>query len=214
MSGIETGPSRRRTHGSLARTPCTDLRGAAAQPSTRPPVAAEPDRPSRHRPDDLVRDLVVQLRSGGRDLHGGQDRLDLVVELAGTGGDRGDVERVVVAGVEHGRWWLDHSEHAVRLVLPRPTPAADLRALEVVAHLRGGPPDRTWDLDAMSVAEAGGAFRVHARGAPLRRFPVGEGRRTASRCTSSPPDLRGTRSSRPREPRRTAGPGPARRGCL
>lgn len=174
MSGIETGPSRRRTTGLSPGRRAPTFVVPPPRPSTRPPVAAEPDRPSRHRPDDLVRDLVVQLRSGGRDLHGGQDRLDLVVELAGTGGDRGDVERVVVAGVEHGRWWLDHSEHAVRLVLPRPTPAADLRALEVVAHLRGGPPDRTWDLDAMSVAEAGGAFRVHARGAPLRRFSVGE----------------------------------------
>lgn len=137
-----------------------DAKYSAKQPTVRAAaVAAAPEDPN------VVRELLVTIRTGGDDLRGGNDNVDIAL------GTR--VGRKVWRNANGGRRWIGNYDQTVSLPVPGNVRLSDLRTLELVTRFGGGIGGDNWNVDCVTVeaVTGNGVYKIHDReGAPLIRF--------------------------------------------
>ncbi|MCB9081988.1 MAG: hypothetical protein H6555_09790 [Lewinellaceae bacterium] len=120
----------------------------------------------------MVNELELEFRTGGDDLRGGNDNLNVSVLF----------ERATphtVNNVNGGGKWRDNSINSVRIRLPRPTPLSEISGLELRTTFGGGMGGDNWNMNALKVRVLGpGTDRVvfDQSGNPLNRFTGDRGR--------------------------------------
>jgi hypothetical protein len=147
----------------------------------RPTVAdTSPDRAAA--PDEVV-ELLVTIETGGDDLRGGHDNVDLVLHAGGA--------PRTWRNANGGRRWIDF--YSQTLALPvRGLRLSDLRAIELVTGFGGGIGGDNWNVDCVivqAVTADGAITLVERRGRPLVRF-TGDVRRHRIEFPRAAPALR------------------------
>jgi hypothetical protein len=110
--------------------------------------------------------LIVQLRTGGDDLRGGNDNVNVVM-LRRSGGP------LRFANVNRRQRWAENSTHTVNLPLPAGLRFEDILGVRLETSVSGGAGGDNWNLDRLIVkARIGGAERTlfEQAGGPLVRF--------------------------------------------
>jgi len=116
------------------------------------------------------RELVLELKTGGDDLRGGNDNLHVVALLR-------DGRELRFENVNNLRRWVSNSWQSVAVPLPDGVAAADIRGVRLETTFGGGIGGDNWNLDAIIVrgrSESGQTdlfgSRGEPRGEPLFRF--------------------------------------------
>ena len=144
---------------SLWRTYFVDLKYGAKSPPTM--VAAAPPRE-----DGLVRELLLEFRTGSDDLRGGNDNLDVTVNFEGAGPQ-------VVENVNGGRRWTDNYNQTIVIRLRTPVAVEKIRSVVLTTTFGGGMGGDNWNLDGLVIDARGGGVqkRIYSAAArPLFRF--------------------------------------------
>lgn len=129
----------------------------------RPTVAAAAE--SAPADPNLVRELLVTIRTGGDDLRGGNDNVDLALDTR--------LGRQVWRNANGGRRWLGNYEQTLSLPVRGSVRLSDLRGLDLVTGFGGGIGGDNWNVDGVTVqaVTGSGAFQIYDRqGTPLVRF--------------------------------------------
>ena len=113
-----------------------------------------PDIPNANYPNDnLIYELVLQFFTGGDDLRGGNDNVDLVVNLT-------DGTQQTYRNINLGARWIVNNDESAEVILQRPIRQEELRSLMISATVRGGIGGDNWDMSQLVVwALGGGSFR-------------------------------------------------------
>ncbi|MEJ8849555.1 hypothetical protein [Variovorax rhizosphaerae] len=112
--------------------------------------------------DGVVDELLLEIRTGGDDLRGGNDNVHATIGYAD-----GSVQ--VAPNINHLARWIDHHTETVPIALSRRVRPAELKSVTLTTTFGGGIAGDNWNLDALRVL-AGGAELYSQRGTPLRRF--------------------------------------------
>lgn len=117
--------------------------------------------------DDKVHELQLEIRTGGDDLRGGNDNLNVHVVLKnGTRETHTNVNN-------RGRWINNYCE-TVTLKLRTPVKLADIACVELQTSFSGGIGGDNWNMDAVRIlAHVGGHGErqvFEQSGSPLQRF--------------------------------------------
>ncbi len=128
-----------------------------------PPAVYSPSYPT----DKLVYELVLQFSTGGDDLRGGNDNVDMAVRL--TDGSQ-QIYRKINLG---GRWVVGSNEYA-QVVLQRPVRPDQLRELDVRTTFGGGLSGDNWDMSSLVVYQRGGDFFTPIASAGAKRFTASD----------------------------------------
>ena len=127
-----------------------------------PPVVAK----TRTRDDGLVRELFLKFQTGGDDLRGGNDNLNVVVKYKnGTTFTKKNVNR--------GGRWINNYHETVRLQLPRGVKLESIQCVILQTTFSGGLGGDNWNLDRLTIEAQVGSKRqpIYQRsGRPLVRF--------------------------------------------
>ncbi|MEY4509074.1 MAG: hypothetical protein RLZZ450_1196 [Pseudomonadota bacterium] len=111
-----------------------------------------------------VRDLLVQLGTGGDDLRGGSDNVHATVTYRTPGRTP-----QVFQNVNKLKRWADNSSVTVRLPLERAVDVEELEALTLQTTFGGGIGGDNWNLDLLRV-RAPTQLLYEGQGSPLVRF--------------------------------------------
>jgi hypothetical protein len=124
-----------------------------------PPKLANASFPA----DGLVHALVLQCFTGGDDLRGGNDNLDVTIELK-------DETRQVHRKVNLGARWVPNYDESAEVVLNKPIKASLIKSVTLSTSFSGGAFGDNWDLNQLRVYMfGGGLFKLIAR-ADTKRF--------------------------------------------
>lgn len=116
--------------------------------------------------DGKIRELVVEIKTGGDDLRGGNDNVSLSVGLFGRSPLRFENVNASVR-------WIGNYSQFVAVKLPTPVLPENITSVGVHTKFGGGISGDNWNMDFIIVrARGGGVDRilVNQRGAPLKRF--------------------------------------------
>lgn len=112
------------------------------------------------------RELVLELRTGGDDLRGGNDNVHVVALLR-------DGRELRFENVNNLRRWVGNSWQTVALPVPADVGPADIRGVRLETTFGGGIGGDNWNLDKIIVwsrSESGRTTLFQAEGGPLFRF--------------------------------------------
>ena len=137
---------------------CYTLAGENGQPNSRwltyfvdtrfakaaPPAIADPD-PGK---DGLVRELLVQINTGGDDLRGNNDNAQLSVKIEGLPTETYELN--------NRRHWLAFYDQTVRIPLKSPTRVESIRSIEITTNFARGVNPEAWAVDRVFVRARGG----------------------------------------------------------
>jgi hypothetical protein len=128
------------------------------------PLRIEASNPAK---DSKVYELVCEFRTGGDDLRGGNDNLNVTVKFKnGTKELHSNVNR-------SGRWINNYTE-TVKIKLNKPMKLEEIDSIELQSTFGGGIGGDNWNLDQVRVIAAiGGAGELEVAsqaGSPLVRF--------------------------------------------
>lgn len=126
--------------------------------------------------DGLARELVLVIRTGGDDLRGGNDNVDVVATIDGA--------TASVKNANKGTRWGDHSDRTVVLSISKPVKPEAIRSVKLVTGFGGGMGGDNWNVDRLQVtAKGGGKTKVlfDKSGSPLVRF-TGSVHEYVARC--------------------------------
>lgn len=125
---------------------------------------------------DSPREIILDIKTGGDDLRGGNDNVHATVRLRGGG--------VVAANnLNQGQRWIDHTWQTVGISLPEGTSAADVESISLRTTFSGGWNGDNWNVDVFTAnfSENGRqTARCHKTGEPLKRF-TGDDQRWTTR---------------------------------
>lgn len=113
-----------------------------------------------------VRELLVEIRTGDDDLRGGNDNLNLTVEVAGRPPQQ-------IPNVNKGRRWIDNYAQTITVPLREPVRPEDIARVVLTTTSRGGMGGDNWNLAGLTVRARGeGVDRTlfSESGTPLFRF--------------------------------------------
>ena len=133
--------------------------------STAVPTIPEPDLGGS---DGLVHELRLMIQTGGDELVGGNDDIQLTMHIDGK-------PPLVFANLNNHMRWLANYGQTISLPLDTPVRAADIRSFDLskTAHQASLGVDG-WDLDSVDIDAYGGGVAhfslFHAEGHPLTRF--------------------------------------------
>jgi hypothetical protein len=131
--------------------------------ATAPPQIVAPP-PSA---DGLVHEILLELRTGGDDLRGGNDNVHATITFR----DGGSQTAPNINGLAR---WINNYTQTVPIALRRPVPVGELKSVVLTTTFGGGPFGDNWNLDSFRVIAAGRELYGRS-GAPLVRF-TGENR--------------------------------------
>ncbi|MCP5054986.1 MAG: hypothetical protein GY940_47910 [bacterium] len=112
-----------------------------------------------------VSSLMLSIRTGGDDLRGGNDNLNVTV-LFRNG------QRFTVNNVNRSRRWKDNTSTTVFVKLNRPVSPSEIRGLILTTTFSGGMGGDNWNMDSLKVQPSGSGQRTlyNRSGRPLFRF--------------------------------------------
>lgn len=117
--------------------------------------------------DGRIRELLLELRTGGDDLRGGNDNVHATINFK----DGSSQTAPNINGM--GRWINNYTE-TVPIALNRPVQVDDIKSVVLTTTFRGGLSGDNWNLDCLRIMAAD--RQIYARsGSPLCRF-TGENR--------------------------------------
>lgn len=129
--------------------------------------ASPPPITTRTLPDDgLTRELLIEIKTGGDDLRGGNDNVSVVVNYADGSSD-------TYPNINNRARWIDNYCETVVLTLRKPAALNQIAGITLKTSFGGGFDGDNWNVDAIYViARSGnGEQQVYNRtGTPLVRF--------------------------------------------
>lgn len=145
----------------VRRTYFVDRKYAAVTPPRLDALAA-------NEPDGSIRHIYASFRTGGDDLRGGNDNVNVTVSYT-------DGTSQTFLNVNRQARWVDNYEETVPLVLNRPVRKADITSFVLTTTFGGGIGGDNWNLDSFRVSN-GGNIELICAGCraedpkPLQRF--------------------------------------------
>jgi len=88
--------------------------------------------------------LVLEIRTGGDDLRGGNDNLNIITTLA-DGRSQTDLN------VNNSAKWDNNSTHIVTITLNKPVPVNQIRSVTLATTFSGGSGGDNWNMDSLKV---------------------------------------------------------------
>lgn len=116
--------------------------------------------------DGLVNELLLVIRTGGDDLRGGNDNVNVKISFR-NGSSK------TVNNLNRGRRWIDNYEQSVVVRLDRPVAPADITAITLTTTFSGGIGGDNWNMDCLRVIARGSGPNqtIYDReGTPVMRF--------------------------------------------
>lgn len=112
-----------------------------------------------------VSGLKLTIRTGGDDLRGGNDNLNVTV-LFKNG------QRFLVKNVNRSKRWNNNSGHTVYVRLNKPVSPPDIKGIVLSTTFRGGMGGDNWNMDSLKIEPSGAVRNVlyNRSGRPLFRF--------------------------------------------
>jgi len=132
------------------------------QPET-PPAIAETDLGPN---DGRIRELILEIGTGGDDLRGGNDNVSVAIGLFGRATHR-------VANINGGARWIGDYTQFVPIRLPAPVPPESITSITISTNFGGGIGGDNWNMDKLKVrARGGGIDRIllERNASPIKRF--------------------------------------------
>ncbi len=146
------------------------------KPKTPPKTVVDSRNKLPAGPKGSTRELLVTIKTGGDDLRGGDDNLNIVVNVKGKPRQR-------FANVNKGRRWIDNYEQTITLPLLAPVPPEDIESIVLQTTFGGGIGGDNWNMDQLcvDVMKDGRKQRLYEKsGEPLKRFTGDDKTFTAS----------------------------------
>ncbi len=112
-----------------------------------PPSIVNPAYPN----DGTVRELLLTFETGGDDLRGGNDNVNVLVNLY-------DGTQQTYQNVNLGGRWIVNYQETVRIVLSKPAPLAQIKDLVISTTFGGGVGGDNWDMKSLKVRAIGGGL--------------------------------------------------------
>lgn len=134
-----------------------------------PPVVKAAASPGT---DGKVRELLLEIGTGGDDLRGGNDNLNVVIHVRNRPPQK-------VPDINRGRRWIDNYDQTVSILLRAPVAPCDLTNLVLSTTFGGGMGGDNWNMNSLKVTAVGGGQNkvlYDKSASPLHRF-------TGNRCT-------------------------------
>ncbi|MEM6725931.1 MAG: hypothetical protein AAF598_17950, partial [Bacteroidota bacterium] len=159
-----TSGNRRYTASTLCGT--NYLSNATVSPGTFRPITDM--TPVTTTNDPMISSLRIEFTTGGDDLRGGNDNLNVALYFATGGG-----APMIRNNVNEGRKWNNNTKNTYTLRLDRPKALSQLKRLGLEATLGGGWNGDNWNMEKLKVTALGSGFsRViyENNGKPLHRF--------------------------------------------
>jgi len=110
-----------------------------------------------------VSEILLEIRTGGDDLRGGNDNVSVTVRIAG----RPDQQ---FSNINKGARWIDNYTETVPLHLAVPVNKEDIQSILFATSFGGGIGGDNWNMDAVRVLVNGGEVLAQKNGTPLNRF--------------------------------------------
>jgi hypothetical protein len=95
-----------------------------------------------------VTQLVLEIRTGGDDLRGGNDNLNIEIRFA-------DGHVQTDPNVNHAAKWDNNTTHTVTLSLNRPVPVSQITSVTLVTTFSGGMGGDNWNMDSLRITANG-----------------------------------------------------------
>ena len=111
----------------------------------------------------LADQLQLRFQTGGDDLRGGNDNVNVVVAFRGGGQLKFD-------NVNRSRRWADHSVNTVLLPIVPPVRPTDLVSLTLTTTFGGGLGGDNWNMDGLEVLAVGNGIARKVGGYGYMRF--------------------------------------------
>ena len=127
--------------------------------SKRPPLIQNGHFPA----DGLVHELVLGFATGGDDLRGGDDNVNVLVNLL-------DGRQESHKNVNLGARWIDNYLQYAEVALDRAVPFEQIAGLVVSTTFTGGLNGDNWDMDSLDVHTWGGGFYNKVKSVGRTRF--------------------------------------------
>ena len=116
---------------------------------------------------NLVSKLLIDIKTGGDDLRGGNDNLNICIALKG-----GKEKRQNCVNRKHR--WPDNHTQTVEVRLDKPIPAKDIKGVRLETTFKGGMGGDNWNVDFLCVRavkqNGKNVTLLTKRGSPLKRF--------------------------------------------
>jgi hypothetical protein len=113
--------------------------------------------------DGLVYELILQFFTGGDDLRGGEDNVDLTVNQ--TDGTQRDYRNINL-----GARWIVNNDESAEVILQSAVRQEKIKNLVISPTLRGGVGGDNWDMKALHVYAFGGALYKRITTVGSKRF--------------------------------------------
>jgi hypothetical protein len=116
--------------------------------------------------DGLTRELVIEIKTGGDDLRGGNDNVAVVVNYTDGSSD-------TYPNVNNGARWIGNYCETVVLTLRKPAPLNQITGITLKTSFGGGFNGDNWNVDELYlIARSGsGEQKIYERtGRPIVRF--------------------------------------------
>ena len=118
------------------------MRGA--RPSGRDFTDPEPCNAPPPPPAGEVAQLILEIRTGGDDLRGGNDNLNIETHFA-------DGHVQTDNNVNRAAKWDNNTTHTVTIALNRPVPVSQITSVKLVTTSSGGVGGDNWNMDSIKI---------------------------------------------------------------
>jgi len=115
--------------------------------------------------DGLVRELLLEVKTGDDDLRGGNDNVNLTINYRSSSQQ--------VPNINRGGRWIDNYQEAVSVPLRQPVPLNEIKNIVLTTTFSGGVGGDNWNMNSLKVTARGGGVNqvIYQRaGTPLFRF--------------------------------------------
>ncbi|HEV8084209.1 MAG TPA: C39 family peptidase [Chitinophagaceae bacterium] len=113
-------------------------------------------------PANSVSEIALEIRTGGDDLGGGNDNLNIIINFK-SGSPK------TMNNVNRGESWNNDESKTVRLFLDHAVKIEDIKSLVLTTTFSGGWHGDNWDMDALKITASTNTL-FNKSGAPLFRF--------------------------------------------
>ncbi|NEQ27075.1 MAG: hypothetical protein F6K28_50305, partial [Microcoleus sp. SIO2G3] len=124
-----------------------------------PPAIANANYPV----DDLVYELILNFVTGIDDLRGGNDNIDLEVNLT-------DGSKQVYRNINLGSRWISNNDESAEIILPHPIRVEQLQSLVITTTFGSGFGSDKWDMNSLIIHILGGNLFKNIKSVGFKRF--------------------------------------------
>ncbi len=113
--------------------------------------------------DGLTHELIMQFWTGGDDLRGGNDNVNVTLTMM-------DGSTQVYNNVNLGKRWIVNDDEAAELILTRPVAANQIKTILIKDTFGGGMGGDNWDMAKLDIYTMGGNFFNFTKEVGFKRF--------------------------------------------